>query len=107
MDGAYTLRFRANWTARPLLDVPREKVNVQPARTIRHETLQEERGDDRTGVAARRHIIDVRVLARKFIVVAGPERHRPYRVMLKVGEACELLEERRVVRIRGRQVRPQ
>src|SRR6267142_3493271 len=107
MDGAHTLRLRAHRATRPLLDVPGKEVDVQPARTVRHETLQEERGDDGTGVTAGRHIIDVRMLAREFIVVAGPERHRPYRVMLEVRQVCELLKQLRVVRVRGRQLRPQ
>src|SRR5882672_5931254 len=107
MDCAYTLRLGAHRTTRPLLDVPGKKVDVQPARTVRHETLQEERGDDGTGVTAGRHIIDVRMLAREFIVVTGPEWHRPDRIMLEVRQAGELLKELCVVRVRGRQLRPQ
>src|ERR1700722_14155089 len=93
IDASQALRLRPDAAAGAVLWIPRVQVDVQPPGRIAHEALQEQRAEYGAGKARCRDIVQIRNLARKFILVARPERHRPQRVMFDGADSRELLHD--------------
>src|SRR5438094_2032283 len=72
VDRARGLALAALGARRPGRRRPAEDVDMQPARRLGNETLQEQRADDRAGKAARRRVIDVGHLRIQPGVVSRP-----------------------------------
>src|SRR5258707_4720832 len=102
VDRARGLAFAALGARRLCRWRPAVDIDMQPARCILDETLQEQGAGDGAGEPARRRVVDVSDFRVEPGVVGWPQRQSPQRIVLLLGAARDIQRQCLIVGVKGR-----
>src|ERR1700738_2140065 len=81
---------------------PAVDIDMQPARCILDETLQEQGAGDRARERPRRRVVDIGDLRIEPGIVRRPQRNSPQRIVLPFGATCDVQRQCLIIGVKGR-----